>query len=261
MSQLALFSDVIGSLNNVGWTLPERIQQEQWRDAGSFFVRIDSSNQWWKGDWWNAGAVWGEGEAVCAELGLNYGTIHNCGSVAKAFEFSRRRENLTFGHHAEVMAIKDKQVQDRFLDWCEEPMIDGEKPRSTRALREQIKVYLEEEDWPTDQRERKGLVRAGAAVLANLKTDDRLVQWAQFNNLLARIDRSSKWGNPFEVGKDGDRDYVIDSYQLYLERKISLHESILELDGKVLACWCFPEPCHGGVLLDWISKQTKVEAG
>ena len=26
-------------------------------------------------------------------------------------------------------------------------------------------------------------------------------------------------------------------------------DSILELDGKVLGCWCCPEECHGDILV------------
>ena len=67
-------------------------------------------------------------------LGLNYGTCMNAGSVANAFQFSRRRENLSFTHHTEALALAGPALQDRFLDWCLEP----ETSRSTRELREAI---------------------------------------------------------------------------------------------------------------------------
>jgi len=172
---------------------------------------------------------------------------------------SRRRDNLPFTHHREVLAVKDTVIQDRFLNWCEEPLAEGKRPRSSRELREQIKSYLDDQSWPVDQRERRNLVEAGASVIANLKTDDKIIQWAEFRGLLVRIDRQTRWGNPFEVGKDGDRDYVVESYARYFERKLSLHSDIRELDGKVLACWCYPEACHGDVLLDCIAKQSESE--
>jgi hypothetical protein len=43
------------------------------------------------------------------------------------FEFSRRRENLSFQHHAEAAALPPDEA-DTLLDWCEETP----KPRSTR---------------------------------------------------------------------------------------------------------------------------------
>lgn len=261
MDQLTLFANVPGKLMDLGWEMPIEMTQETWRNAGSLIVKVENASAWWKGDWWNAGVAWGEGEAVCEELGLEYQTIRNLASVAKAFKLSRRRDNLPFSHHGEVLAIKDTVVQDRILDWCEEPCVDGGKPHSVRELREQIKSFLEDQSWPTDQRERRGLVEAGASVLANLKTDTKLLQWAEFNGLLIRIDRSSKWGNPFEVGKDGERDFVVESYAQYFDRKLSLHRPVSELDGKVLGCWCYPETCHGLVLLDAIANQTKEEFG
>lgn len=60
---------------------------------------------------------------------------------------------------------------------------------------------------------------------------------------------ASKWGNPFRIGGDGDREEVIGKYVDWLTR----HPELLmvlqeELKGKRLACWCVPQPCHGHVL-------------
>jgi hypothetical protein len=39
-------------------------------------------------------------------------------------------------------------------------------------------------------------------------------------------------------------------YERYiLEERPDLVERLPELKGKILACWCTPEPCHGDVLL------------
>jgi hypothetical protein len=42
----------------------------------------------------------------------------NAASVAKKFTFSRRRENLTFGHHQAIAAL-DTDEQEKLLAWCE----------------------------------------------------------------------------------------------------------------------------------------------
>lgn len=63
------------------------------------------------------------------------------------------------------------------------------------------------------------------------------------------IGRPSKWGNPFAIGPDGDRDEVIRKYKEWIETKPELLKALPELRGKVLGCWCKPEPCHGDVLL------------
>jgi hypothetical protein len=61
--------------------------------------------------------------------------------------------------------------------------------------------------------------------------------------------KRSAWHNPFEIGKDGTREEVIERYERYLlEERPDLVERLPELKGKVLGCWCAPEPCHGDVL-------------
>ena len=65
------------------------------------------------------------------------------------------------------------------------------------------------------------------------------------------IGRPSKWGNPFVIGKDGDRDEVIEKYKAWLLSDIAKIEiAKRELAGKDLVCFCAPKPCHGDVLLD-----------
>lgn len=63
------------------------------------------------------------------------------------------------------------------------------------------------------------------------------------------IGRPSKWGNPFVIGKDGDRAMVIKKYREWIMAQPKLIEAAkIELRGKILACWCAPYACHGDVL-------------
>lgn len=62
------------------------------------------------------------------------------------------------------------------------------------------------------------------------------------------IGRGSKWGNPFVIGKDGDRNEVCDKYERYLYSNPALMASISELRGKRLGCFCAPQRCHGDLL-------------
>ena len=75
------------------------------------------------------------------------------------------------------------------------------------------------------------------------------------------IGRPSKWGNPFVIGKDGSREEVIAKYREYLISNESLLRGISELKGKVLGCWCHPNPCHGDVLVELANQilPTKLE--
>lgn len=62
------------------------------------------------------------------------------------------------------------------------------------------------------------------------------------------IGRPSKWGNPFVIGKDGDRTQVINKYAVWLADQPDLVRALPELKGKNLVCWCKPEACHGDIL-------------
>jgi hypothetical protein len=63
------------------------------------------------------------------------------------------------------------------------------------------------------------------------------------------IGRPSKWGNPFVIGRHGDRGDVIVKYEAYLRSSPELMGALHELRGKNLVCWCAPKACHGDVLL------------
>jgi hypothetical protein len=70
------------------------------------------------------------------------------------------------------------------------------------------------------------------------------------------IGRPSKWGNPFEIGRDGTRYEVIEKYREYVKTAFTEEEIVKELKGKVLGCWCAPENCHGDVLAEIANKET-----
>lgn len=62
----------------------------------------------------------------------------------------------------------------------------------------------------------------------------------------------SKWGNPFRGDKHGDQWAV--KYEEYVRSKPELMSCLEELRGKVLGCWCVPEPCHGDVLVKMLDE-------
>lgn len=67
------------------------------------------------------------------------------------------------------------------------------------------------------------------------------------------IGRPSKWGNPFEIGKDGNRKQVIEKYRGWILDQPELMNSLHELEGKILGCWCHPQACHGDVLVELLN--------
>ena len=62
------------------------------------------------------------------------------------------------------------------------------------------------------------------------------------------IGRPSKWGNPFEIDKDGTREEVIAKYKDWILQQPDLMKALPELKDKTIACWCHPKACHGDVL-------------
>ena len=63
------------------------------------------------------------------------------------------------------------------------------------------------------------------------------------------VGRPTKWGNPFVIGRHGNRTEVIELYEQWLREQETLMAALSELHGKVLGCWCAPRPCHADVLL------------
>lgn len=78
------------------------------------------------------------------------------------------------------------------------------------------------------------------------------------------IGRGSPLGNPFVIGKHGDRKEVIEAYRIYLRKKIDEGDPVIidELQrlgnkaitdkGLALRCFCAPKPCHGDIIKDVI---------
>eukprot|EP01116_Phalansterium_solitarium_P003801 TRINITY_DN14627_c0_g1_i1.p2 TRINITY_DN14627_c0_g1~~TRINITY_DN14627_c0_g1_i1.p2 ORF type:complete len:144 (-),score=42.73 TRINITY_DN14627_c0_g1_i1:341-772(-) len=58
----------------------------------------------------------------------------------------------------------------------------------------------------------------------------------------------SKWFNPFTNKEHGSSERVIAKFEEYIRNQPDLMDSLGELRGKTLGCWCKPQPCHGDVL-------------
>lgn len=78
------------------------------------------------------------------------------------------------------------------------------------------------------------------------------------------IGRGSKWGCPFTVIKDrptlakeivGSKEEALSKYKEYVLASPELMNSLNELDGKVLGCFCKPEKCHGDILLQLLEQK------
>lgn len=104
----------------VGLRFPKSMEYQSWERAGHQLTRIVDTSAWCLGDW----VVYGETHfaeryrhAVDA-TGLDYGTLRNYASVARRIPLSRRRDTVSFQHHAEVVSLPVKE-QEAWLNRAE----------------------------------------------------------------------------------------------------------------------------------------------
>lgn len=80
------------------------------------------------------------------------------------------------------------------------------------------------------------------------------------------IGRGSKWGNPYSHMKNttakyevGSRAEAIEAYRVYITEGEGryLLESLKELEGKTLGCYCKPLSCHGDILVELVNKKLR----
>jgi len=69
------------------------------------------------------------------------------------------------------------------------------------------------------------------------------------------ITRGTKWGNPYAIGVDGNRQEVCEKYEYYVRSKPELWDCLEELCDKTLGCQCFPLMCHGNVLIKLLNEK------
>lgn len=73
------------------------------------------------------------------------------------------------------------------------------------------------------------------------------------------IGRGTVWGNPYQIGQDGDRDEVIRKFAYDFERGFlkahhDLDRNIANIKGKVIACHCKPAACHGDIIAAYVNS-------
>lgn len=96
-------------------------------------------------------------------------------------------------------------------------------------------------------------LRKGALMVevVNLRTCE---DWGKAGDV--RIDRQTKWGNPYPMHHESMRDEVCDKYEKWFETmELGRCRDIAELKGaKRLGCWCKPLRCHG----DYLKKRIEL---
>lgn len=163
-------------------------------------------------------------------------------------EKSKAREEA-----AKSVGVNDRYVSDAKKVKTEAPEVFERLKAGKITLQDAKREVAKKptDDWRQDERDRQAEVQNGFTVVANAAADKNLICWAESKGLAVRIDRSTRYGNPFVLNEDGDRDDVCNAYERhYLPHKPSITERIEagELTGKVLVCHCYPQRCHGDCL-------------
>jgi hypothetical protein len=178
--------------SNTGLRFNPRTPYEVWQVLGSRIAARANSSTWWLADW----VVFGEHrygdryrDAIDA-TGLDYQTLRNYAVVARRFKMSRRRDDPSFPHHAEVCALSHDE-QDRWLD------LASKNGWSKRELRAHVRDEANTDGQAGDRRALRLMVdmprerrwRAAAA-----RRDARFDDW-----VVQSLDRAARDGVEADV--------------------------------------------------------------
>jgi hypothetical protein len=157
--------------------LPDAMAFGAWMAIGCRIAQISNASAWWLGDW----VVYGQrayGQRYKAALEatqLDYQTLRNYAWVSRRFETSRRRENLSFQHHAEVAALPEAE-QNLWLGRTERLRWSRNEPR--RRLRTERRPALTtSDDRPVTIRVQVTTARGRRWRQAAAAAEQTLVEW------------------------------------------------------------------------------------
>jgi hypothetical protein len=94
-----------------GLVLPRQLPFEAWLAIGAKLSTPPSSFAWRLGDWlvYREVSYVGRYREALERTSLEYQTLRSYSWVARKFPLSRRRDSLSFGHHAEVAALTEPE--------------------------------------------------------------------------------------------------------------------------------------------------------
>jgi hypothetical protein len=140
-----------GFLTETSWVPRRELTIDDWLRHGRSLGAIGRGSGWWIGDWVRFGnSRYGERYAVASRItGYDTQSLMNMAYVASRFSPSRRREKLSFSHHADLAALPFEE-QERWLDRAERDRLSShrlrqelrraESPRRPRAAVEEEMV-------------------------------------------------------------------------------------------------------------------------
>jgi len=209
----------------------------EWRAIGDYLCRVSGASQWWIGDWLVAGAerfIPAEPEDKSKEgpeqkhqrkaahkryahavdaTGYDLQTLKQKAWVSRNIISSRRRDDISWSHHVEVLALANELEQDKFL------ALASKDKWSRSKLRQAIRAYIADKSVNTKSN--------GAAVI-----DFTPGRWAnQFTKWISvRVkDRPiSEWSKAERIGLRRELRPIVDVYE-ELEPATPRKESLMAI--------------------------------
>lgn len=129
------------TLQKSGMTFPQNLSERAWERIGTSLRELTNSSAWWLGDWLIFGESaygWRRYREAIERTGLDYQTLRNYAWVARRFDHHRRRDTLSFAHHAEVTRLSPPE-QDYWLRKAEQ------QKWSRNELRRAVRASLAEQ--------------------------------------------------------------------------------------------------------------------
>lgn len=120
-AESALSLEALAQTSTTALRFPRPVSFDSWQRLGRQISLISNASAWWLADWLAYGqSQYGRRYRQALVLtGLDYQTLRNYVWVAVRVPPSRRRDTLTFQHHAEVASLPGND-QERWLAEAEE---------------------------------------------------------------------------------------------------------------------------------------------
>ena len=150
-----------------GMLLPQNLPERSWEQIGTNLRELVNSSAWWLADWLIYGEAtygWRRYKEAIERTGLDYQTLRNYAWVARRFEHHRRRDNLSFAHHAEVTRLSPPE-QDYWLRKAEQQKWSRNELR--RAVRASLAVQSDTTELtPGSDAEQQGVPQLAKSAAA-----------------------------------------------------------------------------------------------
>lgn len=123
------------TLASTALVLDHSVSEHDMQVIAGILGEMNATMAWWAGDLLLAYERYGDGTKLAQLIGLKPETLWNYKSICKQVEPSRRREGLSFGHHAVVASLSDNE-QSYYLGLAEKG--EDDKPWSISRLRTEV---------------------------------------------------------------------------------------------------------------------------